>query len=70
MELADEVLDLGPGPIASPRAGRWNVHCIRLPQPGLTRTPWGSANAYFFPARLTDESSGASRCDLMARPRG
>jgi hypothetical protein len=26
MELADEVLDLGPGPVASPRIRGWNVH--------------------------------------------
>ena len=26
MELADEVLDLGPGPAASPRIRGWNVH--------------------------------------------
>ncbi len=46
MELADKVLDLRPGPIASPRVGGWNVHSLRLPRLGLTRTPWGSANAY------------------------
>ena len=58
MELADEVLDLGPGPIASPRAGGWNVHCLRLPQPGLTRTPWGSANAYCQAAPVNQENHG------------
>jgi hypothetical protein len=26
MELADEVLDLGPGPVSSPRIRGWNVH--------------------------------------------
>lgn len=26
MELADEVLDLGPGPVSSPRIRGWNLH--------------------------------------------
>ena len=46
MELADEVPDPGPGQAASPRVSGWNVHSLRRPRPGPTRTPWGSEDAY------------------------
>lgn len=46
MEPAHEVVNFGLGPAASPRIRGWNVRPPRLPQPGLPRIPWGSANAY------------------------